>query len=153
MQLIHNLRDEDLTDYLLEGEELELQKFFAAEPQFLQIATERPSWFWQRQLSAVRGRLGARQRSTFRPVFAAASALALLLLAFSVLKNGPTATPAEVQNDPDQQLLLAVEQTVETDGPESLEPATLITDEISNTAQTIYRTRNVAKEKENEREN
>ncbi len=132
MQLIRQLKDEELTDLLLEGEELEVQRLFADVPQSLRSATERPSGFWQRQLSAVRGRVAARQRRLFHPGVAWAGALALLLLAVSLLMKSPAPKPVQAQNDSDQELLVAVEQAVETDGPESLEPAALLADEIGN---------------------
>jgi hypothetical protein len=130
MHLIRQLKDEELTDLLLEGEELEVHRLFPAVPQSLRSATERPSCFWQRQLSAVR--VAASQRMLFHPGLAWASALALLLLAFSLLTKSPAPKPVQAQNDSDQELLVAVEQAVETDGPESLEPAALLADEISN---------------------
>ena len=150
MQLICHLKDEELTDLLLEGEELEVRRLFAAAPQSLRSATERPNWFWQRQVSAVLGRVAASQRMLFHPGVAWASALALLLLAFSLLMKSPAPRPVQAQNDSDQELLVAVEQAVETDGPESLEPAALLADEISN-AQTTPKNRQVVKE--NQREN
>jgi len=145
MQLIRHLKDEELTDLLLEGEELEVQRLFADGPQSLRSAAERPSWFWQRQLSGVRERVAASQRMLFRPGVAWASALALLLLAVSLLKSGPAAKPVQGQNDSDQELLVAVEQAVEIEGPESLEPAALLADEISN-AQPTSKNRHVVKE-------
>jgi hypothetical protein len=150
MQLIRQLKDEELTDLLLEDEERDVQSLFAGVPQSLRSATERPGWFWQKQLSAVRVRVAASQHLLFRTDVAwSAAAVALLLLAFSLPKNGPSAKPVQGQTDSDQELLVAVEQAVETEGPESLEPAALLADEISN-AQTTSNPRHVIKEKQHE---
>jgi hypothetical protein len=131
MQLIRHLKDEELTEVLLQNEEMEVRQVLGAVPESLQSITEKPEWFWQRQRARVRGRIGAATPNAFRPMAVWASALALGLLAFSLLNSKPAAKPAvEAQNDSDQALLLAVEQAVEEEGPASLAPATLLTDEI-----------------------
>ena len=149
MQLIRQLKDEELTDVLLESEEADVRQMFSGAPLALQAAGERPDWFWQRQITGVRQLIANGKQPAFRLIAAWGGAMALFVLAFSLLKSAPPPQPAQVQSDSDQQLLLAVEQAVETDGPASLEPAALLADEIGST-QSTSETRRVLKENHHE---
>ena len=66
--------------------------------------------------------------SVFRP------ALGLALLATTLLRHGRTPAPPATlaQTVSDQELMIAVEQAVQTDVPDALAPAALLADEISN---------------------
>jgi hypothetical protein len=70
---------------------------------------------------------------------AQACALALLLFALMLLRTGPkpVQVPSQTQfsPDPDQELLVAIEQAVQSDGPASLEPAALLAEQIVNPVQ------------------
>jgi hypothetical protein len=134
MQLIHQLNDEELTELLLEGDRQELLPALAPLPDWLRTATDQPEWFWQRQRAAIRGRVAAAERSRFRASLVWASTLALSVLALLLLNGGQAPRPAQAQTDPDQQMLVAVEEAVHRDVPAALEPATLLADEISNGA-------------------
>jgi hypothetical protein len=149
MQLIRQLKDEELTDVLLDSEEADIRTIFSAVPLALQSASERPGWFWQRQLARVRGRIANHKPSAFRPLAAWAGALALFFLAFSLVRNSPAPKPVQGQSDSDQELMVAVEQAVETEGPASLEPAALLADEIGS-AQPTTETRHILKENRHE---
>ena len=87
MQLIRHLKDEELTDLLLENEEREMRELFSASPAALQAVTDQPVWFWQKQLAVIRERIAGKRRSWIRPMAAWASAMALALLAFSLLNR------------------------------------------------------------------
>lgn len=151
MQLIHQLKDEELTDLLLRSEELEIRKFFATAPQSLRSATERPSWFWQKQQAAIRGRVAAKH-DWFRPLTTWAGALALIVLALLLLDSGPTPAhkAVQAQADPDQELLVAVESAVDSELPAALEPAALLANEISNPGRQASAPHRVSKENQNE---
>jgi hypothetical protein len=142
MQLIRHLNDEELTELLLEGEQWELQPALGSLPDWLRSNTEQPEWFWQRQRAAIRGRIATAERSRFRASLAWAGTLALSVVALLLLNGSPQPTPAQTQIDPDQEMLLSVEDAVHRDVPAALEPAALLADEISNGAraeQTSYR--------------
>jgi hypothetical protein len=134
MQLIRQLKDEELTDLLLEADQRELQQTLAALPKQLRSATDQPQWFWQRQHAAIRGRIASTRHAAWAVLFAPASALALLVLAVVLLHNGHAPNPPapQAQSVSDQDLMIAVEQDVQTDGPDALAPAALLADEISS---------------------
>ena len=135
MQLIRHLNDEQLTELLLEGDQRELQPALASLPDWLRSNADQPEWFWQRQRAAIRGRIAAAERSRFRASLAWAGTLALSVIAILLLNGGPTPAPVHAQIDPDQEMLLSVEDAVHRDVPAALEPAVLLADEISNGAQ------------------
>ena len=134
MQLIRHLKDEELTDLLLEADQCELQQTLAAVPHQLRLSTERPEWFWQKQQAVIRERVRAARRPAWRLLPACAGALGLALLATTLLHHRrPPAPPApQAQTVSDQELMIAVEQAVQTDVPDALAPAALLADEISN---------------------
>jgi hypothetical protein len=135
MQLILHLKDEELTDLLLAADQRELQQTLAAVPNQLRLSTERPEWFWKKQQAAIRERVRARRRSAWRLLPACAGVLGLALLATTLLHHGRTPAPPaapQAQAVSDQELMIAVEQAVQTDVPDALAPAALLADEISN---------------------
>jgi len=88
--------------------------------------------FWERQRAQVWRQLAAAEPRTLRwlPVLSAAMAAVILAVAFA---SRPVARPAkglEPASDADRQLLVQVEQVVDTDGPEALEPAALLAEQI-----------------------
>jgi hypothetical protein len=142
MQLIRQLSNEELTEMLLDGDQRELQPALGSLPDWLHAATDQPEWFWQRQGAAIRGRIAAADRSRFRASLAWAGTLALSAVAMLLLSGDPKPTPTQTQIDPDQEMLLSVEDAVHRNVPAALEPAALLADEISNGAraeQTSYR--------------
>jgi hypothetical protein len=134
MQLIRHLNDEELAELLLEGDQRELQRTLGALPEWLRSSTQQPEWFWQKQQAKIRGRIAASRRAVWHVLTASACALALLVLAVFLLRGGRVpAPPAPIaQTDSDQELMIAIEQDVQTSVPEALAPATLLADEISN---------------------
>ena len=88
---------------------------------------ERPEGFWERQRSAAAVRSSALRA---RPL-AWATAIAVALLAATLLQEPRPAPPAAPSPDPDQALLVAVERATRRQVPQALEPAALLTQEIS----------------------
>jgi hypothetical protein len=134
MQLTRHLNDEELTELLLESDQRELQPALESLPEWLRANTDHPEWFWQRQRAAIRGRIAVAERSRLRASLAWASTFALSVVALLLLNGGPRPAPAVRQIDPDQEMLLSVEDAVHRDVPAALEPAVLLADEISNGA-------------------
>ncbi len=92
-------------------------------------AAERPGSFWRRQRTEILERLE-------RPAVASRSlawASAAALLALAVLLSLPGGPPKAVapQPDPDRQLMLEVQQTLDREVPDALAPASLLTQEMS----------------------
>jgi len=132
MQLIRHLNDEELTDMLLESDERELQPMFRDLSGWLHTSTDLPDWFWQGQRAAIRRRVAVPRRSWSRPMLSWGAAMALVLVGLLLLQTSPAPKQVEIPRDPDQELLVAVERVVQSDGPSSLEPAGLLAEEISS---------------------
>jgi len=112
-----------------------------------------PDEFWIGQRAAIRTKI-ARRKLARTPIAAAtgpsewrwsgltwAGAAAVLVLA-GLLVSGesapppaPGATPPQAANDPDHELLLAVERVMQSSGPEALEPAAFLVREVNRKAQ------------------
>lgn len=116
-------------------------------PDAARAATEGPDVFWVRQRALIRSRIAVEQ-ATKRPLtkFVLISAFALLVMAILLVRSSP-APPRQAQGDPDQELLLAVEEALHSNVPEALAPASLLAEEM-NSAQ--VQPRPAAKEKSNE---
>ena len=96
-------------------------------------ASERPSYFWQRQQAAIRSRIAIKEasRQPWTGLIWLAG-VAMLLLVSLLAMNRSVLPPAQNVTDPDQELLMTVERTVQSGGPEALEPAALLAQEISS---------------------
>ncbi len=116
----------------------------------LRAASVKPEEFWIRQRAAIRTKLVENKIVAAPSPFAlhsswltwagAASVLVLAGLLVSGRSVPPpplahiaTADPAA--NDPDHELLLAVERVMQSSGPEALEPAAYLVREINRNAQ------------------
>lgn len=108
-----------------------------------------PDEFWIGQRAAIRAKI-ARRKLARTPIAAAtgpsawrwsgltwAGAGAVLVLA-GLLVSGesapppvPGATTPQAANDPDHELLLAVERVMQSSGPEALEPAAFLVREVN----------------------
>jgi hypothetical protein len=150
MHLINHLNDEELTELLLERDEHELQQTLSALPGSLRSVTDLPDFFWQGQRAAIRRRIAAPPRAWLRPVLSWTTAMALVILALMLLRSGPAPKQSQLRSDPDQELLVAVEQTMQSEVPSALEPAALLADEIGSSITTRSHT---AIPKENRNEN
>jgi hypothetical protein len=98
------------------------------------LSSEQPEWFWQKQQAAIRERVGATRHLAWRLLPACAGVLGVAVLGTTLLHPArPPALPApQAQSVADQELMIAVEQAVQTDVPDALAPAALLADEISN---------------------
>lgn len=110
-----------------------LRKTLGILPAAMRSATELSQFFWQRQQAAIRSRIAVEEasRRSWRG-FVWATVAALIFLAGLLLNSAKTlpTTQVEIQPDPDQQLLVAIEQAVYSGVPESLAPAALLAEDI-----------------------
>lgn len=148
MRLTRDRNNEELTGTILDSDHL--RQTLAALPEWARAATDHPDAFWERQQAEIRRRIAASQRSPLRPAAAWASAFAVVLLAIIFLNSGPTLPRPTAQNDSDQELLVAVEQTLQSGVPEALEPAAMLAGEISSGLQPTFTSHRVTKENQNE---
>jgi hypothetical protein len=101
----------------------------------LREAGTQPDGFWKDQQVAIRLKLAAHPRSALtglpRAVWAA---IVLLLAAGLLLLSGDAAAPPPQRAaapDPDHELLLEVERVMQSNGPDSLQPAAYLVQEIT----------------------
>lgn len=99
-------------------------------------AMERPEAFWQRQREGISTRLAARDfiHPWKRWVWVTATVTLILLASALLSRNSAPPMQTTVQTDPDDALLLSVQQSIRSDLPQALRPAALLTREIDRTA-------------------
>jgi len=152
MQLTRHLSNEELGEVIFASDQRHLQRTLDALPEWSRATTEHPDAFWEKQQVDIQKRIDAvQQRSSMRTATAWASAFAVILLATFLLRSSPAPRPSSAQSDPDQELLVAVEQSVQSGVPRALEPAALLADEINSGSRPISMTHRTYKENQNER--
>jgi hypothetical protein len=115
---------------------------------------DRPQEFWDRQRTAIRTQIAAlpTHPRSFSPRLVWAPAFVLLILA-GLLVTGGTPAPPPIQShaavDPDHDLLIAVEQVMQSSGPNALEPATYFIQQISQPVRTKTRSTVRSQERHN----
>ncbi len=147
-----HLTDEQLTEHLLypeaggsagarehltkceacRSEEESLRQILAHYQQTTRAAAERPAGFWQWQRTTIAARMPGR----IAPRLAWAAATAMIVLAAVLLiETRPSGPPPSAQTtsatDPDHVLLVEVDLSVRRQMPRALEPAALLTAELS----------------------
>ena len=150
MKLTWHLNNEELREIIFDSDRHQMQRTLDALPGWTRSATARPDAFWERQHSDIRRRIaGVPKRSHTQTVTALSGALAVLLLAIFLLSDSPGPRSSRAPSDPDQELLVAVEQSVQSGVPQALEPAAMLAEEISS-GQPVSASHRVYKENENE---
>jgi hypothetical protein len=150
MHLTRHLSNEELSEMIFDSDQRHLRRTLEALPEWARTTADHPDAFWERQQAEIRKRIaGAPRRSSTRTATAWAGAFAMVLLAILLLSDSPAPRPLRAQEDPDQELLVAVEQTVQSGVPQALEPAAILAEEI-NKSQPISRSHRVSKENQNE---
>jgi hypothetical protein len=133
MQLTRHLSNEELSEMTFDSDQRRLRRTLDALPEWARAAADRPNAFWECQQVEIRKRIArAPQRSSTQTVTAWAGAFAMVLLAILLLRDSPAPGPPRAQSDPDQELLVAVEQSVQSGVPQALEPAAMLAEEINN---------------------
>jgi len=151
MQLKRHLSSEERSETTSTSNQQHLRQTLSVLPVWARAATEHPDTFWEQQHKEIRKRIAAGPvRSSTPTVPVWVGALAMVLLAIFLLHSSPTQPSSKAQSDPDQELLVAVEQTVQSGVPQALEPAAMLADEISNSSQPISTSNRVYKENQNE---
>lgn len=94
-------------------------------------AAERPVGFWYAQERAIHNRLAGRETAQ-RLAWAVALVTVALVATLALEPRQPM--PAVPASDPDQTLLVEVQQLVRRPVPRALEPATLLAQEVDQSA-------------------
>jgi CHASE2 domain-containing sensor protein len=99
-------------------------------------AAERPEVFWQCQREAISRRLpGQALVTVWKRWVWATGTVALLVLGSCLLSRQPQRpVPVEAPTVSDDALLLSVQQSIHSDLPQALRPASLLTQEIDRAA-------------------
>ena len=93
---------------------------------------EHPEAYWRRQREGISARL-PRRDFTFpwkRWVWVTATVMLVLLASTMLFHNRAPRVQTAAQTDPDDALLLSVQQSIQSDLPQALRPAALLTEEI-----------------------
>lgn len=118
--------------------------------EWARAATQQPDEFWERQHIEIRKRITSASRHwSLTLVTAWASAAAVVLLALLLLHSAQTPQASFPQNDSDQELLVGIEQSLQRGGPQALEPAAMLAEEISGN-QNVSTSSRTYKENRNE---
>ena len=98
-----------------------------------QSVAELPETFWRRQRESIHARLERRDfaRPWKRWAWVTATVILVLLASAMLSHNSAPPVPPTPQADPDDALLLSVQQSIETDVPQALRPAALLTEEMA----------------------
>jgi hypothetical protein len=137
----------ELMDLQLASDQQALAATLAALAGGTRAAAARPEGFWRQQQAEIQRRIADSERSWRRAPLRAACAtgLALVAIAAALLATVPGSPPPHVATpktmDADQELLVAVEQAVQSGVPDALAPASLLSEEISQAAQTSSQVR------------
>ncbi len=137
MNFIRQWSDDELNELLLQSDEHFLRPRLQEFVQNVHAQTGHSAEFWERQERAIQQRISSPQKekakSLPRLIWAAATVVALA--AFLMLQGGyerPNAPPVQVQTDAeaDHELLMHVEEAIQSGGPAALEPAAMLAVEI-----------------------
>ena len=153
MEIIRHMSDDQIREMLLESDQQALHPVLQALPDAAREATARAEHFWSRQREAIWSRIAQRdrqQRRTLAFLALAATTAIIVLGAFLTSHRSVPMPPTQAVHkpaDPDQELLLAVEDAVQSGGPVALEPAALLAEEINRHAMPVESPRVHQKEK------
>ena len=78
----------------------------------------------------TRSTLAERSIAQRFPVLTWAAVATMIAIAILMLHRAPTAEIRQARVDPDHELLIEIERAVQSDGPEALEPAALLAQEM-----------------------
>jgi hypothetical protein len=131
--MMGHLSNEELTDFLLHRDERRLRPALDALAGWARAQADRPESFWAQQRAGVWARRSARKKRAAQQLGVLAGTVCLALLAVTLFRGNrpPAQAPLGTQTERDHALLLRVEQTIQSDGPQALAPAALLAQEIS----------------------
>jgi predicted anti-sigma-YlaC factor YlaD len=101
---------------------------------------ELPVAFWVRQRESIHQRIAARDlvHPWKRWVWVTATVTLIVLASMLLSRNNAPSTQSAAQSDPDDALMVSVRRSIQSDLPQALKPAALLTQEM-NRAQIAHR--------------
>jgi hypothetical protein len=132
MEIIRHLSDDELAVLLLASDQQALRETLERLPGCAQTVTQQPDEFWEKQRAKVWSRVAQEERSVAQrfPVLRWAAVASIIAIAAMMLHREPAPQIRDARVDPDHELLIEVERAVSTGGPEALEPAALLAQEM-----------------------
>ena len=118
----------------------EMAQLLADLPSRARQAVDLPERFWRQQQIGIQSSIATRPAPVSWPAFAFATALMVLIgaMLFRDLPAQHNSLPRRAAEISDQQLLMKVEYTLQSDVPVALEPAALLAKEIEANANNSY---------------
>jgi len=123
-----------------EEEQREMERLLADLPSRAREAVDLPERFWREQQTGIQAAIATPPALVSWPAFAFASALIVLIgaMLFRDLPAQHNSLPRQTAEISDQQLLMKVEYTLQSDVPVALEPAALLAKEMEANANNSY---------------
>jgi len=112
-----------------------LRRVLAELPSLVRVVAHNTDTFWEKQRTAIWANIGTQQPRKQFPVLAWALAAAVLVVAGLLLSIAPAPVPTRAEADPDHELMIQLERTLQSEVPQALEPAALLAREITQNTQ------------------
>ena len=112
-----------------------LRRVLAELPSLARVAAQNTDAFWEKQRTAIWVDIVTLQSRKQFPILARALGTAVLVVGGLLLGTAPAPAPTRAQTDPDHELMIQLERTLQSEVPEALEPAALLAREITQNTQ------------------
>jgi hypothetical protein len=145
-----HLSDEELSELLLtppasnvhlatcascRAEQDRLRRVLAELPSLVRVVAQNSDAFWDKQRTAIWANIVTLQPRKQFPILACALGAAVLVVAGLLLSTAHAPAPTRAETDPDHELMIQLERTLQSEVPEALEPAALLAREITQNTQ------------------
>jgi flagellar biosynthesis regulator FlaF len=132
MEIIRHLSDDELAILMLASDQQALRETLEGLPASARTASQRPDEFWEEQRAKVWSRVTQAERTIAQrfPVLTWVAVASIITVGIFMLHREPAPQIRQTQFDPDHELLIEVERAMRSDGPEALEPAALLAQEM-----------------------
>jgi hypothetical protein len=117
------------------AEQDRLRRVLAELPSLARVAAQNTDAFWEKQRTAIWTDIVTLQSRKQFSVLAWALGAAVLVVAGLLLSIAPAPAPTRAEADPDHELMIQLERTLQSEVPEALEPAALLAREITQNTQ------------------
>jgi len=145
-----HLSDEELSELLLappasnahlatcascRTEQDRMRRILGELPSLARVVAHNTDTFWEKQRTAILADIVAPQSRKQFPILVWTLGVAVLVVAGLLLSTAPAPAPTRAETDPDHELMIQLERTLQSAVPQALEPAALLAREITQNAQ------------------
>ena len=117
------------------AEQERLRRVLGELPSLVRVVAQNTDAFWEKQRTAIWADIVTLQPRKQFSVLAWALGTAVLVVAGLLLSIAPAPTPSRAETDPDHELMIQLERTLQSEVPQALEPAALLAREITQNSQ------------------